>query len=81
MKESSSLVGRHWWWCAGSILTLGLLALAAAPGLGVIILLAAKSVPLTYVNIASALVYVCLVPYVAIALALTYFDLRSRHQG
>jgi hypothetical protein len=76
--ESSSAVKADWWWSVGASVALGALGLVAAPALGIILILAYTQLPLLYVNLISSAVYVALAPYVAIALALVYFDLKSR---
>lgn len=78
MAQSSTLVRGSWLWSAAAVSALGSLALAVAPGVGVVLILTLKSTPLAYVNLISALVYACLVPYIALGLALVYFDLKSR---
>jgi hypothetical protein len=78
IQESARKAGADWWWTAGCVVGLGLVGLVAAPAAGIFLMLAFKSLPLIYVNLASALLYVALVPYVAIALALVYFDLSAR---
>jgi hypothetical protein len=78
MAESSRIVAGHWWWSAGAIAALGVLALGVAPALGVLLILTVQSAPLLYINLFSAIVHACIVPYFAIALALTYYDLKSR---
>jgi hypothetical protein len=79
-SASSTAVASDWWWSGAATITLGVVGLAAAPALGVVLILAYKSLPLFYVNIVSSAVYVALVPYVAIALAMVYFDLKSRDE-
>jgi len=54
------------------------LGLGLTPAMSVVLILAYKSVPLLYVNLIASAVYVALVPYVAICLAVVYFDLESR---
>jgi hypothetical protein len=76
--ESAAAAGADWWWSAGAIVALGLVGLAVAPALGIFLVIFSRSTPVAYVNLIASAVYVALVPYVAIALALVYFDLRSR---
>jgi hypothetical protein len=76
--ESASAAGADWWWSAGAIVALGLVGLAVAPALGIFLVIFLRSTPVAYVNLIASAIYVAIVPYVAIALALVYFDLRSR---
>jgi hypothetical protein len=39
------------------------------------------SVPLVYINLATSIVFVAIVPFVAIAMSLVYFDLQARGEG
>jgi hypothetical protein len=80
LRESSRIVGRDWWWAAGSVVALGAFGLFGPAAFGIFLLLAVTSLPVTLVNLVAALMYVALVPYVAIALTLVYFDLRSREE-
>ena len=75
---SSATVARDWWWSAAATASLMLFGIVFAPAIGIAVLLLAKSVPLLYVNILSSALYVALVPYIAIALSLVYFDLKAR---
>jgi len=76
--RSAWLVSANWLWSAASVLALGMLALLAAPVVGVALIMAFKSVPPVYVNLATSAIYAVLVPYFAIAFSLVYFDLHSR---
>ncbi len=77
-EASSRAVAADWWWCAAATISLAIIGLFAAPAIAIIVLLFARSVPLSYVDFLSSFIYVALVPYIAIALALVYFDLQAR---
>jgi hypothetical protein len=76
--SSALAVEGRWWWTAGTFVAIGGTALAAAPILGVALILATRSLPLDYVNLISAIAYAYLTPYLAIALSLIYLELRPR---
>jgi hypothetical protein len=78
---SSATVTMDWWWSAAAAASLALFGLVFAPAVGIVVLLFATSVPLLYVNVLSSAIYVALVPYIAIALTLIYFDLKSRTEA
>ena len=77
-KASNRLVDRDLWWVAASTLLILGVAIAAAPILGMLLLLAFRSAPLPFINFLTSAVYVLLTPYVAIAFAMIYFDLGER---
>ena len=80
MRRCRGLVTGHGWRVAllGSLLVV--CGAGLGPLLGVVWLLAAQP-PLALVNLLSAVVYAVTVPYVAVALALLYFDLAARYDG
>lgn len=80
-RASSAAVAADWWWSAAATLALGGLGLVAAPAWGVVLILAFTSLPLFWVNLVTSVVYVALVPYVAICLAMVYFDLKARRSA
>jgi hypothetical protein len=77
-RQSEAAAANDSWWTAASVLSLGALGLVAAPAFGILLLLFFTSVPLLAINVLTSVVYVALAPYVAIALALVYFDLGAR---
>jgi hypothetical protein len=78
LNLSAEVVDRDWWWTAASVLALGAVGLFAAPAAGIILILAAQSIPLADVNLITSVIHVALVPFVAVAYSLIYFDLQSR---
>ena len=78
---SAVLSSRDWWWSAGAVLSLGFVGLVAASTFGLAAILFMTSVPLVYINLATSIVFVAVVPFVAIAMSLVYFDLQARGQG
>jgi hypothetical protein len=75
---SAVLAKRGWWWSAGAVFSLGFVGLVAASAFGVAAIVFMTSVPLVYINLATSLVFVAVVPFVAISMSLLYFDLQSR---
>lgn len=57
---------------------LGFAGFVAASAVGMAAILFVKSVPLIYINLATSVVFVAVVPFVAIAMSLAYFDLQAR---
>jgi hypothetical protein len=77
-RASSKAAATEWWWSFGTTLGLAALGIALAPGVGIVLLLAFRSLNLTYVNFVTSAVYVAVTPYVAIALTLVYLNLKAR---
>jgi ABC-type nitrate/sulfonate/bicarbonate transport system permease component len=75
---SSEAAGKGFWWTAGATIALAAIGLFLAPAIGIILILAAQSIPLADVNLITSVIHVALVPFVAIAFALIYFELRER---
>jgi hypothetical protein len=79
LRRSARLV-RQGWLKVGSIVVVGAaLALAAGPLIGALLILV-TSVPLPWLNLISGLVYAVAMPFVAIATAYVYFDMRTRDE-
>lgn len=78
LNASSDVVDRDWWWAAACVIALGAMGLFLAPAVGIVLILFAPSIPLSDVNLITSVLHVALVPFVAIATALVYFDLKSR---
>ena len=76
-KASSRAAQTEWWWSFATTLGLAGLGLALAPAIGIVLLVAFRSLDLTYVNIITSAVYVAVSPYVAIALTLVYMNLKT----
>jgi hypothetical protein len=78
LRTSSLLTSRDWWWSAAAVVGLGFAGFVAASTVGVGAILFLKSMPLVYINLATSIVFVAVVPFVAIAMSLAYFDLQAR---
>jgi hypothetical protein len=76
MKRSSQVVRHHWWRTLGIAGFLAFFSAAVGPILGWVLIFGDFS--LTSVDVVSAVVYALLVPYVAVARTLLYFDLAER---
>ena len=75
---SSVAAGRDEYRVTAGLVLLGLLSVVLVPAVGIGLLLTVKSIPLVYLNLATSALYALLVPYVAIAVSLLYFDLQER---
>jgi hypothetical protein len=76
LRGSSALVRGHWWRTVAVIGVLSLLAVAAGPLLGFVLIFLNLSPVL--VNLIGSIVFALLIPYVAIGRTLLYFDLGAR---
>ena len=80
LRRSARLV-RQGWLKVGSIVVVGAaLALAVGPLLGALLILV-TSIPLAWLNVVSGLVYVVSMPFVSVATAYVYFDMRARDEA
>ncbi len=70
---SARLVEGRWWRTSGVSAAIAITGIAAGPALGAALVLSAAA-PLGAINVISSLVYVLLIPYVAIGLTLLYYD-------
>lgn len=77
MRTSAAIVRGDWWRVAAITTTLFLIGVALGPIVGIAVIFV-TSLPLVLVNVIGSLVYMLVVPYVAIALTLLYFDIRDR---
>jgi hypothetical protein len=77
-RASGRAAATEWWWSFATTLGLTALGIALAPAVGIVLLLAFRSLDLTYVNVVTSAVYVAVSPYVAIALTLVYLNLKAR---
>ncbi len=71
---SARLVSGHWWRTLGVTVAIAYGAIAAGPIIGIGILLL-SSASLSFINLISSIIYVALIPYVAISLTMLYYDL------
>jgi hypothetical protein len=79
LRRSAELVRRRWI-RVGSLVGVGaLLALAAGPLLGALLIFVSNS-SLALLNLVAGIVYVVALPFVALVTAYVYFDARTRHE-
>jgi hypothetical protein len=79
LRRSGALV-RGRWLRVGSLVGLGgLIALAAGPLLGALLIFVSNS-SLTLLNVFAGIVYAIALPFVALVTAYVYFDARTRHE-
>jgi hypothetical protein len=75
LRRSSGLVRGHWLRVASLVGVGSLLALAAGPLLGALLILLTDA-PLALLNVVAGVVYALAMPFVALTTAYVYFDLR-----
>ena len=80
LSASADVVAGSWWRAFGITLVLGLIGALTGPAIAIFFLLF-FSASVTFVNFISTLIYVVLIPFVATALTLLYYDLRVRALG
>jgi hypothetical protein len=78
LRASADLVSVSRWRAAGTLTLLTLIALAVAPVAGIVMLWFVKLLAPFQVGLITAAVYALLIPYVAVALTLLYYDLECR---
>jgi hypothetical protein len=74
-RGSTRLVRGHWFYTLRVAGFLWLLSIVAGPALGLALIF--TDVPLWTINLLGSIVFALLIPYVAIARTLLYFDLRA----
>jgi hypothetical protein len=79
LRRSGRLVALAWLKVASLIVVGAGIALLAGPFVGALLILV-TSVPFSLLNIISGLVYVVTMPFVALATAYVYFDMRARDE-
>lgn len=77
LRASAAIVEGRWWRAFGVAATVVAVGLGTAPLAGLVMLLL-TSLPLTTINLISSVLFLALVPWTAIALALLYYDLKAR---
>ena len=78
--QRSGLLVRQGWLKVGSLVVVGAaLALLAGPLLGALLILV-TSMPLVLLNIVSGVIYAVVLPFVGLATAYVYFDMRVRDE-
>jgi hypothetical protein len=75
LRRSAQLVRGQWWRVGSLLLFVSVIGLLLGPLTGTILLFA-TSASFNFINLASSVVYVLVLPYVAIAAAYLYFDLK-----
>jgi hypothetical protein len=78
LRSSADLISVSRWHALITLLLLAMVALLTAPAVGIVLLWFVKSLSPVYVGLLTAVLHALLVPYLAIALTLLYFDLDSR---
>lgn len=78
-RGSSELVRGRWWHAVRAILFFNLLLLVAGPVLTFALIFTA--LPLIWINLAGALIFSLLIPYVVAGETLLYFDLEARAEA
>jgi hypothetical protein len=79
-RASSGLVAGRWWRTAIVAAFIFLIGVAAGPVAGVILIFLTDA-PLSTVNAFGSLVFALLIPYMAIARTLLFFDLEAQRDG
>jgi hypothetical protein len=79
LRRSGKLVRLNWLKVATLAIVGGALALAAGPVLGVLLILLLDA-PLALANVIAGLVYVVVMPFVALSTVYVYFDARVRDE-
>jgi hypothetical protein len=75
---SSAVVSGHWLWVGFALCLLSGIAFLLAPAVGIALIMTLKALPPAYISLATAGIYAMVMPYVAIALTLIYFELQLR---
>jgi glycerophosphoryl diester phosphodiesterase family protein len=79
LRRSSQLVRNNWWRVASLLLFVTVIALLVGPLVGTMLLFV-TSASFNFINLASSVVYVFVLPYAAITMTYMYFDLRVSKQ-
>jgi hypothetical protein len=79
LRRSSALVRGHWLRIASLVGASGLIALAAGPLLGALLILLTDA-PLPLLNVVAGIVYALAMPFVALTASYAYFDVRVRKE-
>jgi len=77
LRRSAELVRGHWFRVASLVGISALLALAAGPLVGALLIFATDA-PLALLNFVAGIVYAVAMPFVAITTSYVYFDARAR---
>jgi hypothetical protein len=79
LRRSGDLVSRRWFRVASLVGVGALLALAAGPLVGALLILVTDA-PLQLLNVIAGVVYALAMPFVALVTTYVYFDVRVRHE-
>ena len=79
LRRSSELVSGRWLRVASLVGVGAVLAFAAGPLLGALLILL-TSAPLPLLNVVAGVVYALALPFVALTTSYVYFDARARHE-
>ena len=79
LRRSAELVRRRWLRVASLVGVGAVLALAAGPFLGALLILVTEA-PLALMNVVAGVVYALAMPYVALVTSYVYFDARARSE-
>jgi hypothetical protein len=79
LRRSAQLIRRRWIRVASLVGVGAVLAIAAGPLLGAVLIFL-TSAPLPLLNIVAGIVYALAMPFVGLTTAYTYFDARTRHE-
>ena len=77
LSASADVVAGSWWRSFGITFLLGVTGIAAGPSVAIFFLLFV-GVSVTFANLVSTLIYIVLIPFVAIGVTLLYHDLKAR---
>lgn len=77
LAASADVVEGSWWRAFGVTFLLGVIGALTGPAVAIVFLLVA-GVTVTFANLVSTAIYIILIPYVAVAVTLLYYDLKTR---
>lgn len=78
LRRSSELVAGRWWWTAGLVLGVELVAITLGFVVAVVVLLAVPGLPLWAFNIVASVIHLVLIPIAAAAVGYAYGNLVAR---
>jgi len=77
LASSADVVQGSWWRAFGLTFLFGFVGFVTGPAVAIFFLLFA-GVSVTFANLVSTIIYIVLIPYVATAVTLLYYDLKTR---
>lgn len=78
LRRSTELVAGRWWWTAGLVLGVEIVAVTLGFVVAVVVLLAVPALPMWAFNIVAALIHLVLIPIAAAAVGYAYGSLVAR---